>query len=129
MTPLSEEAVQGLDSAIRSVVLSLRAHGFNTTDSGDGSKAGTMEGALDIPHVFATTGPDAMIREADRLLYWLIGHGSDEGVRAARVEATYLPQDAVAMLALFHVTGSSIVVRCARCQTCRSDVMLAMERP
>lgn len=41
-----------LDPGIRDLVRFLRErHGFNTTDSGDGSKAATMDCAMPFPHV------------------------------------------------------------------------------
>lgn len=45
-----------LDSGIRDTVKWLHRQGFETTDSGDGSKAEWMEGALDIPHVAIRPG-------------------------------------------------------------------------
>ena len=45
-----------LDPGIRFTVKWLHERGFTTTDSGDGSKAGEMEGALDIPHVAIKPG-------------------------------------------------------------------------
>lgn len=50
-----------LDPGIREVVRAINEWGWKTCDSGDGSKAGTMEGALDHPHVFCEA------RDADRL--------------------------------------------------------------
>jgi len=46
-----------LDEGIRDIVELLQGKGFNTTDSGDGSKYGKMEGALPYPHVIIKADP------------------------------------------------------------------------
>ena len=48
MTP---EELAGLDAGIRDLVIELNALGYETTDSGDGTKADTMECAVDFPMV------------------------------------------------------------------------------
>ena len=45
------EVIAACDPGIRDVVQALRSLGFDTTDSGDGSKAAWMECALDYQHV------------------------------------------------------------------------------
>jgi hypothetical protein len=57
-----------LDPGIRSVVIALLRRGWDTTDSGDGSKAGTMECALPFRHVAAVTAPGYVVRDARRFL-------------------------------------------------------------
>ncbi len=61
-----------LDPGIRDVVKILREEWhFNTTDSGDGSKASFMEGAMDVPNVAVVLdGYQGMGAEADRLGRW-----------------------------------------------------------
>ena len=95
-----------LDAGIRFTVRFLRAHGFDTCDSGDGSKAGTMEGALDVPHVFIRSTPETLIRDADRLreLVARIPH--------AEIQATYDPKIAgrgAAILALMMVCDADLL--------------------
>lgn len=51
-----------LDPGIRAMVRAINEWGWETCDSGDGSKAGEMECALPYPHVFAYA------RDARRLL-------------------------------------------------------------
>jgi len=81
-----------LDSGIRDIVRKLREAGFETTDSGDGSKYDTMGGALAYPHVFIEV-PDAgsIIDEAHRAATLL---GDDW-----EVEASYSTRNKIGMLA------------------------------
>ena len=76
-----------LDPGIRNLVRTLRCTGFNTTDSGDGSKAKDMECALPFPMVTITTTRDSMCDEADRLAV-LMDAEEDEGWV---IEASYSP--------------------------------------
>lgn len=64
-----------LDPGIRDVVRAINEWGWVTCDSGDGSKAGTMECALDHPHVFCESqwGPLGIINEAHSLAARLLG--------------------------------------------------------
>lgn len=92
-----EPAWEELDPGISEAVRLLWDAGFQTTDSGDGSKAGSQEGALPYPHVFAVVEPARMAAEADRargVPWGVLGLGEPE------VEATYSPDDGVAVLAV-----------------------------
>lgn len=80
---------EDLDPGIREVVRTLRDAGFCTTDSGDGSKASWMEGALEFPHVACMTSRTHMFSEADYALKLMPGWA---------VEATYSPNDGVCTL-------------------------------
>lgn len=86
VAPLSPETVALLDPGIRDVVVMLRAHGFDTTDSGDGaSKADAILSgdALPFPHVhvalsmkgvvdgFSGLGP-AVMRLRELLPGWVV---------------------------------------------------------
>lgn len=86
-----------LDPGIRETVRWMRELGFETIDSGDGSKAGWMEGALDFPHVVARVRPRDMIDESHRLLAWC---SVKESRHKVQVEATYDPADCSAILLL-----------------------------
>ena len=63
-----------LDPGIRDVVRAINEWGWKTCDSGDGSKAGTMECALDHPHVFCESRwePGGIINEAHGLAARLV---------------------------------------------------------
>jgi hypothetical protein len=81
-----------LDDGIRDVVVRLNEQGFQTTDSGDGSKHDKMEGALPFLHVFCVVDEiDLLLLEADRMFRlwpdWI-------------VEASYSPNDGVGVLLL-----------------------------
>jgi hypothetical protein len=56
-----------LDPGIRSAVLHLRARGFITTDSGDGTSKPADARAMDIPHVVIKVDPAVLVAEANRL--------------------------------------------------------------
>ena len=122
--PLTPEETAALDPGIRRLVTLLRAHGFETTDSGDGvtkPRAAFAEhpgwcerdlvevGILTMPHVHIRVSRD-MCDEADRLLCILrINCPRAFGYRPfafddAAIQATYSPFDGIALLS---VTGIS----------------------
>ena len=82
IAPLPAAVLATLDPGIRDVVVKLREQGFETTDSGDGSKADTMGCAWPFPMAVAVVERDHLLAEADRMAAlwpdW-------------RVEASYAP--------------------------------------
>lgn len=88
-----------LDPGIRNMVKVLRDNGFNTTDSGDGSKSPTMEGAVDFPMIAVRTEASILCSESDRMFSILEATEPD---RMWHVQASYDPQD-----------GVSIIIACA----------------
>lgn len=84
-----------LDPGIRDLVRELVAHGFRTTDSGDGRSKPGDERALDVPHVFMTCEPHMLIAESHRLLALVEVRFPD-----AVVEASYSPSDRVGVLSV-----------------------------
>jgi hypothetical protein len=106
--PLTEEQFNALDPGIRRTVKWLRENGFETTDSGDGSKAATMECALNYPNVaIRIDDPDALQFEADRLYELLSGRDIDLAPQGTDcepyIQATYDPADGSAILLLMYV--------------------------
>lgn len=100
MEPLPDEEVAKLDPGIRKVVMWMRGHGFETTDSGDGITkldAGDFE-ALDEPHVFVKVEFDEMVAESKRLLGLLRELGLEVG--PGDVQASYDPVDESSVLML-----------------------------
>src|SRR5690242_4461705 len=100
-----------LDPGIRYTVRWLRDHNFDTTDSGDGVTklaAGLTvdDGVLDVPHVFMQVEPRAMIDESARLRMLLRTHGLGGG---GRIEASYNPDDGVAILALYEIDDAALM--------------------
>lgn len=94
-----------LDDGIRETVRALWKAGFMPTDSGDGSKAGTMECALEVHHVFMRCDPSSLIEEAERLM-WLTADWPRTGdYNGNAIEASYSPNDGIAVLALFGVVA------------------------
>jgi hypothetical protein len=99
---MDELNYESLDPNIREVVRWLRGLGFQTIDSGDGSKAPAMECALPFPNVMMAADPSRIAAEAHRLL---------ENIRALTtlpdsaftLEATYSPIDGHAVIALFGI--------------------------
>jgi hypothetical protein len=82
--------VDELDPGIRDLVVYLRARGWNTIDSGDGSKAGTMECALPYRHVAARPRFGLMVPDAHQFLAALRDAEPDT---EWHVDATYSPND------------------------------------
>ncbi len=102
-----------LDPGIRRLVRWLRSRGYETTDSGDGSKVTTMDCALAIPNVFIATTASRLTADADALLADLatigvvLGAMSEEEVQPA-IQATYDPSDGTAVLMLFGVSDADM---------------------
>lgn len=101
-----------LDPGIRNVVRFLRENGFETTDSGDGSKAEAMDCALDVPNVFCVVPKEVAFDEADRLQRLICEKLQvDAGALIAggiAVELTYSPLDQVCVLSLFGLDDSKL---------------------
>lgn len=93
-----------LDPGIRETVLFLRERGFNTTDSGDGSKAETMECAEAEPNVYMVCEAGDLILQANRLKTVLVSRFGEKIGERARIEANYSPFDGIAILALHGVS-------------------------
>lgn len=73
MTDVNYDA---LDPGIREIVRAIRAAGFDTTDSGDGSKGSSMVGALGYAHVVVNLGK-----------YERLGQGEIDDIQQLRVMA------------------------------------------
>ena len=115
-----------LDPGITRTVAALQAHGFRTTDSGDGVSKGELIGngcAEPYPHVFMAMKPIEMLNETDRLLAvarelftpeavadMYANPFDDAGDIVARrsIEATYSPVNGVAMLCLIGFSDADL---------------------
>jgi len=112
--PLSETELAELDPKIRRTVKWLRSQGYDTCDSGDGSKAGTMECAMSVPNVFMDVEkPIDVISEADRLhalLLPLLGEPevSEENGPSWMVQTNYSPFDGIALIELYGVSDDML---------------------
>ena len=82
--------VSALDPGVRDTVTLLRAHGFDTTDSGDGVSKPPEQRVFNVPHVACRIDPARLIEEAKRAQSVL---GS-----AWRVEVSYCSTDEQAVL-------------------------------
>lgn len=89
-----------LDPNIRRTVAFLRAHLFNTTDSGDGSKAEAMDCAVDYPMVAMTAPRDTLLDEAQRLADLLAAVGVDVAAHGIDIQATWSPIDRTGLIVL-----------------------------
>lgn len=104
--PLSPEEVEALSPGIRDLVVALRAAGFHTTDSGDGSAhAEGMSCAVPYKMVAMLVGRDEMADETDRLADWF--EANNPGWRAWQIQATYCPRSP-AILVLCEVTEDQL---------------------
>lgn len=105
---LSDEEIGQLDKGIRKTVQWLRSHGFETTDSGDGTKVATMECALNYPNVtIRLESPDDLMWEADRLKHCLEAEGIEVEPQSMDnspfIQATYDPADGSSTILLAYV--------------------------
>lgn len=89
-----------LDEGIREVVRALRDAGFDTCDSGDGSKADEMGCALHCPNVSAICDIETLVEEGDRMLE-VLGEGWI-------VQASYSPNDGYAVLHAYQPTERAV---------------------
>lgn len=89
--------LQELCPGIREAVRFLQMEGFETIDSGDGSlaKAG-MECAFDEPMVGIKVEPHSLIVDSHRLRSILLANQIN-----ANIEASYNPDDEVAVIVVF----------------------------
>lgn len=90
-----------LDPGIRATVRALWDAGYEPTDSGDGSKAGTMGCAIETHHVFMRCEPDDLAKRAWDLWVLVSDWPSSGDYNGNRVEASYSPADGVGVLMLF----------------------------
>lgn len=99
-----------ISPGIREVVRFLREHGFETTDSGDGTSNAGMGCAIDIPHVHMACEPDALILEAERLATLLRGKGLvfQSDMEGPCIQATYDVASRVGIISLFQVSNKDI---------------------
>lgn len=117
MPPLASEVLEQLDPNIRRVVATLRAHGFDTFDSGDGSAFDEKEAfygegtCIPAPHVHIAVTPEALVSEADRLMAlvstWRLPAVPNQ-VPDLGVEAVYMPSTGTAALALVGITDEMV---------------------
>lgn len=110
--------LDNLDPGIRNVVTLLRAHGFDTFDSGDGvtklaPDADVCEcGAEDFPHVRMRVPPLRIVLEAGKLENILLGAGialarnGDDGPVIHALWSTHDPE--LAVLELVGVTDAML---------------------
>lgn len=102
-----------LDPGIREVVRWLRYLGFDTTDSGDGvTKVGEMACAIAEPHVFMVVNDFELLDDADTLHTECSQLGlpafDPNTMKGFKIEATYDPADASAILALYGVNDEML---------------------
>lgn len=114
--PLTPEQIEALNPGVRKLVSFLRAHGFDTFDSGDGAthECGDMD--LPWPYVHISVVPEKIASEARRLLSlarsqgWPIREQTPDG--PSTVEAQHFPlakaSEHVAILSLYHVTDADL---------------------
>ena len=110
-TTLPKDVIDGLSPGVRHLVVWLNAHGFETTDSGDGTNAAKGMGcAVDYPMIaIAASGADLVERSAE-LFYLLMENGvSFSGEHSDRtVEASYSPTNCVALILLIGVDDAAM---------------------
>jgi hypothetical protein len=98
-----------LTPGVRRLVNTLRALGWETTDSGDGitNPAAGMWDTLDYPHVFIKLHPNQDVREAAHRMKRHAAAIFCDGKRPT-IEATYSPIDGVSMVMLAHLGDSDM---------------------
>lgn len=100
-----------INPGVVKLVAMLQAHGFNTTDSGDGvTNVPLMEGVLARPHIFIVVEPDKMIYESHRLYELMQDKANfDQDVEmippqpTGVIEVSYSPIDKTAVIGLLNL--------------------------
>lgn len=88
-----------LDPGIRKLVMLLRKHGYETTDSGDGVSNDYAD--MDFPHVFIASDKYNLLSAADEL--WDLLFQICDLPPDASVEASYAPSDGQATIGVFNI--------------------------
>lgn len=104
---LPEIDLRQLNPGIRATVAVLRANGFDTCDSGDGTTH-EHECDLDQPYVHMVVAKSRLIEESDRLVRVLKEHGvkldpMNEDNSAPTVQSSYDPVAKAATISVFNV--------------------------
>lgn len=71
--PLTPEREEDVAESVRELVVRLRAEGFDTFDSGDGSSE--FPYGNPFPHVFIAVEPSRLVAETERAKEWLASVG------------------------------------------------------
>lgn len=107
--PFSETYMDWLGVAhdVRRLVNLLRAHGFATRDSGDGT------GETPFPHVHCDVEPASAIAEANRMLRILQGagvrfHPQTEDGDQPEVSLSYNPADGLCIISVLNVLDDAL---------------------
>ena len=98
--------MDSLDKGIRRTDEWLQLRGFVTTDSGDGSKAETMECAMDIPNVAIAIDHPAYLCRAANLLRGLIE--AHVQLAPGDIQASYDPVDGSSVILLLNVDDARL---------------------
>ena len=110
MPELDQKTIDGLSPGVRDLVVWLNSHGFETTDSGDGSNhAAGMDGAVEFPLISVVTKPATMPADAGRLMRAMIARGVQfgPGPNDPSIEGVFWPYNSTAMLILTNVTSEA----------------------
>ena len=111
MVPLTVEKTAALDPGIRRLVTLLRANGFNTTDSGDGSKTTTMGCAPDGPMVATVTRGTALVTDAHAVHDLLERHTKPATLtrKDVSIEGSYCTVDNMALVVVIGVSDADLL--------------------
>lgn len=102
--------LETLDPGIRRLVSLLREAGFDTCDSGDGSKAPAMECALDVPMVAIEVSRESAIVTAEAV-HGLLVLATKPGVlerEGIAVDLSYSPRDRTAIVVILGVSDTDL---------------------
>lgn len=108
LPPLSDDVLDGIDPSVRGLVVTLRDHGFNTIDSGDGVTPKDCE-TNPVPHVIMQVDPSQLVAEADRLVELVASWGLaslNTAPDGQGIDACYLPASKRAHLVLWGMTDA-----------------------
>jgi len=101
-----------LDPGVRDLVVWLRDLGFDTTDSGDGSKVDTMECAVPFPMVAIRVRRDEQPQVRANYLYEMLRRaGVEFDLDGVGVELSYDPHDQIAVLVVRGVMSADVDMR------------------
>lgn len=114
---LDAETIESLCPAVKDLVIWLNGMGYKTVDSGDGSNAEFMEGAMECPMVAIQVEALDLVERSNSLYELLKDHGVPFHPpecccdNKPDVQGTYKPDDGQAVVLLLNITSDMVDLR------------------
>ncbi len=105
--PLSPEILEGISPGVRQLIVDLRAAGFDTCDSGDGSNfENGMACAVPVRMVAIVVSKEELIPETERLAQWCQDYPLDWP--AYQIEGSWNPAEVTPMILITEASQETL---------------------